>query len=78
MGSFEINILIVITFFAASGGCSKEELEGLAEAGVDLAKSNIDCKRDLANDFVQMDEMGEEKRGMEIDKCKFASVIIML
>ncbi|XP_028395072.1 uncharacterized protein LOC114519186 [Dendronephthya gigantea] len=55
-------------FRRASGGCSQEELDGLAAAGVDLAKSNINCKREPDNDFVQLDELGEEeKRGCSID-----------
>ncbi|CAB3987200.1 Hypothetical predicted protein [Paramuricea clavata] len=53
-------------FRRGSGGCSKEELDGLAASGVDLALTSIDCGND-ANGPVQLDETSEEKRGCSID-----------
>ncbi|XP_046845163.1 uncharacterized protein LOC124439015 [Xenia sp. Carnegie-2017] len=43
-------------------GCTQKEINGLVKAGVDLAKSSIDC----SNDFMQFDEV-KQKRGCGID-----------
>ena len=50
-------------FRRGSGGCSQEELDGLAAAGVDLALSSIACDENT-NSKTQIDE---EKRGCTID-----------
>ena len=54
--------LNLLNFSAESGGCTKEELDQLAESGVDLAASSINC----GNDFPQLDEMDQQKRGIGV------------